>query len=103
MRAVEILLQVRDIPQVQLTSADFRQFWIIYDQGTFRIGAGAPGCNEYIEWEDKEPIVGIRHVGLAAWDKFMAYRNIRSSAAPERKPMCMVRSQSHQAAWSGEK
>lgn len=84
--------QVRDLPQMQLTPADFRQFWIIYDQGTFRIGAGAPGCNEYVEWRDKDPIAGIRHVGLAAWDKFMAYRNIQSSAAPEYEPKCMVSS-----------
>ena len=82
--------QVSDMPQMQLTPADFRQFWIMYDQGTFSVGAGAPGCNSYIEWKDEHPIVGIRHVGLAAWDKFMAYRNINSSPALEHKPICMV-------------
>ena len=35
---------------------------------------------------------GQGHVGLAAWDKFMAYRNIQSSAAPEYEPKCMVSS-----------
>ena len=93
--------QVRGIPQMQLTPADFRHFWIIYDQGAFRIGAGAPGCNECVEWEDNDPIVGIKHVGLAAWDKFMAYRNIESSAAPDNEPMCMVSSHClHRAAYS---
>ena len=92
--------QVKDIPEMQLTSADFRQFWIEYDQGTFTIGAGAPGCTEYIKWEDSDPIDGIRHVGLAAWDKFMAYRNIKSSATLEHAPMCTVSSRSAANIWS---
>lgn len=89
-----MVYQVRDIPQMQLSPGDFRQFWIEYNQGTFRIGSGAPGCNECAAWEDNEPIAGIKHVGLAAWDKFMAYRNIRSSAAPEHAPISMVSSRS---------
>jgi len=87
-----MLQQVRDIPQMQLTPVEFRQFWIEYNQGVFKIGAGAAGHDEYMKWEDADPISGIRHVGLAAWDKFMAYRNIQSSAAPEHAPMCTVSS-----------
>ena len=83
-------LQVRDIPAMQLNPAEFRCFWIEYKQGAFRIGSGTHGCNVYMTWKDAEPIEGIRHIGLAAWDKFMAYRNIKSSAAMEYAPECLV-------------
>ena len=76
---------------MQLTPADFRFFWIAYDQGTFRVGGGAAGCDEYMQWNDKDPIEGIKHIGLAAWDKFMAYRNIRRIPAPDKAAQHAVR------------
>lgn len=85
-----ILLQIKDIPQMQLHPAEFRRFWIEYDQGAFRMGCGAAGYDELMQWQDEHPIEGIKHVGLAAWDKFMAYRNIRRSAAVVHAPQHTV-------------
>lgn len=76
---------------MQLTPADFCFFWIAYDQGTFRVGGGAAGCDEYMQWNDEDPIEGIRHIGLAAWDNFMAYRNIRRIPPPDKGVQNAVR------------
>jgi hypothetical protein len=42
------------------------------------VGTGNVGDKPALfTWKDPHPSTGIRHIGLAAWDKFVAYRNLR--------------------------
>ena len=45
------------------------------------VGSGQPGSDVFFSWGDSDPIPDISHVGLSAWDKHVAYRNISMHAA----------------------
>ena len=70
-------LQVSCPSELQLSSAKFQRFWISYHRGSISVGRGTPGTPPLVEWEDPSPCSGMRHIGLAAWDKFLAYRNLQ--------------------------
>lgn len=69
-------LQVQNVQEFQLSATKFQRFWINFDHGAFSIGTGLPGSPSLFSWKDPSPTAGTRHIGLAAWDKFVAYRNI---------------------------
>lgn len=45
------------------------------------MGAGAPGSAPWHTWTDPEPLKDIQHVGLSAWDRHVAYKDIKMHAA----------------------
>jgi len=47
---------------------------------------GAPGAAVLCSVVDPEPLQGMRACGLAAWDTHVAYRAVRTGAAPEQGP-----------------
>ena len=69
--------QVSCSPDLQLSSGQFQRFWILYCRGSISIGRGPPATPPLIKWQDPSPSSGMRHIGLAAWDKFLAYRNLQ--------------------------
>eukprot|EP00887_Chlorella_sp_A99_P006709 scaffold3.g6709.t1 len=73
----ELCCSVTDVPAAKLRSNAFTKYWINYDGGRITVGVGEPGTNICHSWADPEPIDGIRHVGLSAWDKHVGYRSIR--------------------------
>lgn len=71
-------MQVQDDAAFQLSPTEFQQYWIQFDHGCISIGTGAPGSGPpHLSWKDPQPSSGMRHIGLAAWDKFVAYRSMR--------------------------
>lgn len=83
MTSMLCLLQVQNVPHFQLSATEFQRYWISFDHGSVSVGTGQAGSPALFSWKDPSPRMGIRHIGLAAWDKFVAYRNIRMH-----KPAC---------------
>ncbi|CAL8466648.1 g6184 [Coccomyxa elongata] len=82
---------VQNVQEFQLSATKFQRFWIRFDHGAFSIGTGLPGSPSLFSWKDPSPTAGTRHIGLAAWDKFVAYRNIRMHTAA----CCSTEAQAH--------
>ena len=89
-RLVYTSLQVQNVQEFQLSATKFQRFWITFDHGAFSIGTGLPGSPSLFSWKDPSPTGGTRHIGLAAWDKFVAYRNIRMHTAACRSTEAQV-------------
>ena len=67
-----------EVPGCRLNGSDFNKFWIDLDGSSIRIGIGEPAPeNLCCQWEDRVPIKNIRCIGLSAWDKHVAYRDVR--------------------------
>lgn len=69
-------LQAQNVQEFQLSATKFQPYWISFDHGSVSVGTGQPGGPSLFSWKDPSPSQGTRHIGLAAWDKFVAYRNI---------------------------
>jgi hypothetical protein len=70
-------MQVEQVPGARVSNADFTRFWINCSGGTISVGMGAPGTGPWHTWVDWEPLQDIQHVGLSAWDRHVAYRDIQ--------------------------
>lgn len=65
------------IPGSKLNVTDFNKYWINLDGQSITIGYGDPiSGNVCCRWMDALPIKNIRFIGLSAWDKHVAYRNV---------------------------
>ncbi len=74
--------QVENVPGATLPATTFTRYWINYEAGSITVGTGEPGpSNAHYCWTDPDPIEDIRYAALSAWDKHVAYRNIRLQAA----------------------
>ena len=70
-------IQVENVPGSRLCGAAFTKFWINYSQGTITVGVGEPGQDSsHYSYTDPDPIASLKHIGLSAWDKHVAYRNV---------------------------
>ena len=57
-------------------SREPQRFWIQLDQGLIQAGRGLPGTHILCSWKDPSPLIGLKYVGLTAWDTYNSYRNI---------------------------
>eukprot|EP00873_Tetraselmis_striata_P037090 jgi/Tetstr1/457354/TSEL_043957.t1 len=64
--------------ELLLSSGKFSSLWVNIADGIITVGRDAPlAANAVQQWQDRDPLPGIRYVGLSTWDNHMAYRNIR--------------------------
>ena len=82
-------MQVPINPAWQLSAVQFRRYWISFWGGSISVGLGQPTSKPLLQWQDDLPVPGMRHIGLAAWDKFLAYRNVQMHVAIP-KPLYVV-------------
>ncbi len=67
------MAQVSISTACQLSAGHFQRYWVSLWRGGISVGAGAPGsAPPLLQWQDGAPLAGMRHIGLAAWDKFLA-------------------------------
>eukprot|EP00884_Botryococcus_braunii_P002666 jgi/Botrbrau1/123/Bobra.0022s0109.1 len=72
--------QVENVPGARVSKDEFTRFWINYNKGSISVGAGPPGTAPWYTWTDSEPLKDIQHVGLSAWDRHVAYKDIKMHA-----------------------
>ena len=65
------------MPGARLSAVVFTRFWIDFREGVITVGTGAPGSSGCYSWADPEPIPSVHYVGLSAWDRHVAYKNIQ--------------------------
>ena len=64
-------------PNAMASANEWSTYWVTIKQGLIQVGKGAvSGQNEFLRWQDQDPLLSLKWVCFSSWDTPIEYRKI---------------------------